>query len=124
MTGGTIHAADAVAAVRRGELIVFPTDTVYGIGAAAADWKPPAVARAGRTRWPVTSKNSGVTRVTAAGGGDVLADRPGALGRNAAGLDHRLDIGDRGLGARWRGLAGPQHLEQFVAATRSLAQAA
>ncbi|MEO8424029.1 MAG: L-threonylcarbamoyladenylate synthase [Actinomycetota bacterium] len=29
--------ADAVAAVRRGELIVFPTETVYGIGAAPHD---------------------------------------------------------------------------------------
>jgi tRNA threonylcarbamoyl adenosine modification protein (Sua5/YciO/YrdC/YwlC family) len=29
--------ADAVAAVRRGELIVFPTDTVYGVGAAPYD---------------------------------------------------------------------------------------
>lgn len=35
--------ADAVAAVRRGELIVFPTDTVYGIGAAPHD--PAATAR-------------------------------------------------------------------------------
>jgi tRNA threonylcarbamoyl adenosine modification protein (Sua5/YciO/YrdC/YwlC family) len=35
--------ADAVAAVRRGELIVFPTDTVYGIGAAPHD--PIATAR-------------------------------------------------------------------------------
>lgn len=35
--------ADAVAAIRRGELIVFPTDTVYGIGAAAHD--PAATAR-------------------------------------------------------------------------------
>ena len=35
--------ADAVAAVRRGELIVFPTDTVYGIGAAPHD--PTATAR-------------------------------------------------------------------------------
>ncbi|MGZ5306093.1 MAG: L-threonylcarbamoyladenylate synthase [Actinomycetota bacterium] len=34
---------DAVAAVRRGELIVFPTDTVYGIGAAPHD--PTATAR-------------------------------------------------------------------------------
>lgn len=29
--------ADAVAAVRRGDLIVFPTDTVYGVGAAPHD---------------------------------------------------------------------------------------
>lgn len=35
--------ADAVAAVRRGELIVFPTETVYGIGAAPHD--PAATAR-------------------------------------------------------------------------------
>ncbi len=35
--------ADALAAVRRGELIVFPTDTVYGIGAAPDD--PAATAR-------------------------------------------------------------------------------
>lgn len=35
--------ADAVAAVRRGELIVFPTDTVYGIGALPHD--PAATAR-------------------------------------------------------------------------------
>ena len=35
--------ADAVAAVRRGELIVFPTDTVYGIGADPRD--PAATAR-------------------------------------------------------------------------------
>ena len=35
--------ADAVAAVRRGELIVFPTDTVYGVGAAPHD--PAATAR-------------------------------------------------------------------------------
>ena len=35
--------ADAVAAVRRGELIVFPTDTVYGIGADPHD--PAATAR-------------------------------------------------------------------------------
>ncbi len=35
--------AEAVAAVRRGELIVFPTDTVYGIGAAPDD--PAATAR-------------------------------------------------------------------------------
>jgi L-threonylcarbamoyladenylate synthase len=35
--------ANAVAAVRRGELIVFPTDTVYGIGAAPHD--PTATAR-------------------------------------------------------------------------------
>jgi L-threonylcarbamoyladenylate synthase len=35
--------ADAVAAVRRGELIVFPTDTVYGIGAAPQD--PAATAK-------------------------------------------------------------------------------
>lgn len=35
--------ADAVAAVRRGELIVFPTDTVYGIGATPHD--PAATAR-------------------------------------------------------------------------------
>jgi L-threonylcarbamoyladenylate synthase len=35
--------ADAVAAVRRGELVVFPTDTVYGIGAAPHD--PAATAR-------------------------------------------------------------------------------
>ncbi len=35
--------ADAVAAVRRGELIVFPTDTVYGIGAVPHD--PAATAR-------------------------------------------------------------------------------
>ena len=35
--------ADAVAAVRRGELIVFPTDTVYGIGASPYD--PAATAR-------------------------------------------------------------------------------
>jgi L-threonylcarbamoyladenylate synthase len=35
--------ADAVAAVRRGDLIVFPTDTVYGIGCAPQD--PDATAR-------------------------------------------------------------------------------
>jgi L-threonylcarbamoyladenylate synthase len=35
--------ADAVAAVRGGQLIVFPTDTVYGIGAVAHD--PAATAR-------------------------------------------------------------------------------
>lgn len=35
--------ADAVASVGRGELIVFPTDTVYGIGAAPHD--PAATAR-------------------------------------------------------------------------------
>jgi L-threonylcarbamoyladenylate synthase len=35
--------ADAVAAVREGQLIVFPTDTVYGIGAVAHD--PAATAR-------------------------------------------------------------------------------
>jgi L-threonylcarbamoyladenylate synthase len=35
--------ADAVAAVLRGELIVFPTDTVYGVGAAPHD--PSATAR-------------------------------------------------------------------------------
>lgn len=35
--------AEAVAAVRRGDLIVFPTDTVYGIGAAPHD--PAATAR-------------------------------------------------------------------------------
>jgi L-threonylcarbamoyladenylate synthase len=35
--------ADAVAAVRRGELIAFPTDTVYGLGAAPHD--PAATAR-------------------------------------------------------------------------------
>lgn len=35
--------ADAVAAVRRGKLIVFPTDTVYGVGTAPHD--PAATAR-------------------------------------------------------------------------------
>jgi L-threonylcarbamoyladenylate synthase len=35
--------ADAVAAIRRGELIVFPTDTVYGVGTVPHD--PAATAR-------------------------------------------------------------------------------
>lgn len=46
--GGTVRAtdaevADAAAALRRGELVAFPTETVYGLGADAAD--PAAVAK-------------------------------------------------------------------------------
>jgi len=33
------NAADAVAALRRGEVIVFPTETLYGLGANALDFK-------------------------------------------------------------------------------------
>ena len=97
--------ADALAAVRRGELIVFPTDTVYGIGAAPDD--PAATARLFDAKRRPPDLTLPVLIAAARGGRDAGAVRrsrrptgAGVLARSAdAGAAARRrepDVGSRG----------------------------
>jgi len=85
LTGGNRDAAiaSAVAALRRGELVAIPTETVYGLAADAANGK--AVARIfeakGRPRF-----NPLICHVT----GHTMAGRYGVLDRRAEALAERI----------------------------------